>query len=227
MQASKVLVVDGNRTARDTLITCLQFVGVEAHGAECAASARGFLSNGVADVVVLTDELAGRGLAELVEQCGSRDAVARISILMLTRASEPELASNYLVDATLRRPVPLSRVVESVESLLDQRRSSTTLRLTFGALHLDVANSRAELGDRAFLLGPTEARLLAFFMGLPEKVFSRAQLLQRLWPANVRVAERTVDVHIRRLRAALEYLGCATYIQTVRGSGYRFSHQPD
>ena len=71
--------------------------------------------------------------------------------------------------------------------------------------------------------GHTETRLLAFFIGLPEKVFSRAQLLQRLWPSNVRVEERTVDVHIRRLRLALEHLGCSRYIQTVRGSGYRFS----
>ena len=95
--------------------------------------------------------------------------------------------------------------------------------LKFGALSLDVANARASFGEQHASLGQTETRLLAFFIGLPEKVFSRAQLLQRLWPSNVRVEERTVDVHIRRLRLALEHLGCSRYIQTVRGSGYRFS----
>ena len=95
--------------------------------------------------------------------------------------------------------------------------------LKFGALTLDVANARASFGELHAALGQTETRLLAFFIGLPEKVFSRAQLLQRLWPSNVRVEERTVDVHIRRLRLALEMLGCSRYIQTVRGSGYRFS----
>jgi two-component system phosphate regulon response regulator PhoB len=146
---------------------------------------------------------------------------------MLTRAPAPTLPPNYIVDELLQRPVAVSRVVERVESLLDQRRMTATVRLTFGALCLDVGNSRAEVGPRSLALGPTEARLLGFFMGSPERVFSRTQLLQRLWPANVRVAERTVDVHIRRLRLVLEELGCANYIQTVRNSGYRFSRRLD
>ncbi|MBV9923247.1 MAG: winged helix-turn-helix domain-containing protein, partial [Pseudonocardia sp.] len=79
----------------------------------------------------------------------------------------------------------------------------------------------AELGARVLVLGRTETRLLAFFMELPDRVFSRSQLLQRLWPASVRVEERTVDVHIRRLRAKLgeEH---ANLISTVRSVGYRF-----
>ena len=192
---SKVLVVDGDRAARDALVTCLKFVGMEAHGAENAAAAQDWLKTGVADVLVLADEIAA-GV--------STDPQA--SIVVLTR-----------------RPIPLSRVVERVESLIEGRKLRQHLVLTFGALSLDVASGRVSCEEKQVALGHIETRLLAFFIGLPDKVFSRAQLLQRLWPSNVRVEERTVDVHIRRLRLALAHLDCAGYIQTVRCSGYRFS----
>jgi two-component system phosphate regulon response regulator PhoB len=228
MQMSKVLIVDGNRAARDALVTCLQFIGVEAHGAECAVSANFWLATGSADVLVLSDELAEGGLAELVQRCGPCDSNPKIPILVLTRdGAHVRLPPNYPVDETLRRPVPVSRVVERIESLIDQRRNANRVRITFGALSVDTVNARAELGAASLPLGRTEARLLAFFMGTPDKVFSRAQLLLRLWPANVCVEERTVDVYIRRLRSVLAELGCANYIQTVRGSGYRFSRQLD
>ncbi len=76
-------------------------------------------------------------------------------------------------------------------------------------------------------LGPTEYRLLQFFMEHPERVYSRSQVLDRVWGGNVYVEERTVDVHIRRLRKALEPYGCESLVQTVRGAGYRFSTQPE
>jgi two-component system phosphate regulon response regulator PhoB len=82
-------------------------------------------------------------------------------------------------------------------------------------------------GEATVSLGPTEYRLLQFFMEHPERVYSRSQLLDRVWGGNVYVEERTVDVHIRRLRKALEPYGCDNLIQTVRGSGYRFSTRPE
>jgi two-component system phosphate regulon response regulator PhoB len=82
------------------------------------------------------------------------------------------------------------------------------------------------VGDRTVTLGPTEYRLLAFFMTHPERVYSRSQLLDRVWGGNVYVEERTVDVHIRRLRKALEAFAVDQLIQTVRGAGYRFSAKP-
>jgi len=223
MQVSTVLVVDGDRAACDALVTCLKFVGVEAHGAENAAAARCWLSTGCADVLVLSDELVDGAPSDIVLQsAGSSNAKA--SILVLTRGSNVATPiANYPIDDTLRRPISVSRVVERVESLIHERTMRQGVLLRFGALTLDVANARATFGEFHAALGHTETRLLAFFIGLPEKVFSRAQLLQRLWPSNVRVEERTVDVHIRRLRLALENLGCSRYIQTVRGSGYRFS----
>ena len=222
MQVSKVLVVDGDRAARDALVTCLKFVGVEAHGAESAAAARFWLTTGAADVLVLSDELTDGAPADLMaHSAGSPDVKA--SILVLTSRSLAAGMANYPIGDTLRRPIALSRVVERVESMIQERALKRGVILRFSALTLDVAGKRAAFGERGVALGHTETRLLAFFIGVPDKVFSRVQLLQRIWPATVRVEERTVDVHIRRLRLSLAKLGCAGYIQTVRGSGYRFS----
>ena len=222
MQVSKVLVVDGDRAARDALVTCLKFVGVEAHGAETAAAARYWLTTGIADVLVLSDELADGAPSDIVVHSAD-DSRVKASILVLTRAASTPVQANYPIDETIRRPVALSRVVERVESLLHERTLRNGALLRFGELTLDAVNERATFGALEIPLGHTETRLLAFFIGQPGKVFSRLQLLQRLWPSSVRVEQRTVDVHIRRLRLSLARLGCSRYIQTVRGSGYRFS----
>jgi two-component system phosphate regulon response regulator PhoB len=92
---------------------------------------------------------------------------------------------------------------------------------------LDQAGHRVLAGDKSISLGPTEYRLLAFLMTHPDRVYSRSQLLDRVWGGNVYVEERTVDVHIRRLRKALEESAFDRFVQTVRGSGYRFSVQQD
>ena len=90
-------------------------------------------------------------------------------------------------------------------------------------LKMDRASHRVTAGTREVPLGPTEYRMLEFFMQNPERVYARAQLLDRIWGGNVYIEERTIDVHIRRLRKALEDVDLAHLVQTVRGSGYRFS----
>jgi two-component system phosphate regulon response regulator PhoB len=97
--------------------------------------------------------------------------------------------------------------------------------LNAGGLVLNTASHRVVASEELVALGPTEYRLLKFFMGHPDRVYSRGQLLDRVWGGNVYVEERTVDVHIRRLRKALEPSDCDRFIQTVRGAGYRFSEQ--
>jgi two-component system, OmpR family, phosphate regulon response regulator PhoB len=96
-------------------------------------------------------------------------------------------------------------------------------RIEVEGLALDQASHRVLIGEATVGLGPTEYRMLEFFMTHPERVYSRDQLLDRIWGGNVYVEERTIDVHIRRLRKALEDFGYDRFIQTVRGSGYRFS----
>jgi two-component system, OmpR family, phosphate regulon response regulator PhoB len=224
MQVSKVLVVDADRSVRDALVTCLRFVGLEAHGADGAVAARTWLNSANADVMVLSDQLPDGSPVEL---CAGQDGPARAAIVMMANGTATGRPTNYQADATLLRPISVGRVVEQVESLLRARRSGeSAVRFVFGTLALDLAASRLEYRGDSVHLGRTEVRLLRFFMSFPEKVFSRAQLLERLWPASVRVEERTVDVHIRRLRLSLDSLGCSDYVQTVRGSGYRFSALP-
>jgi two-component system phosphate regulon response regulator PhoB len=96
-------------------------------------------------------------------------------------------------------------------------------RIEFEGLVLDQGSHRVMVGERTVALGPTEYRMLEFFMTHPERVYTRDQLLDRIWGGNVYVEERTIDVHIRRLRKALEDFGYDRFVQTVRGSGYRFS----
>jgi two-component system phosphate regulon response regulator PhoB len=224
MQVSRVLVVDSDRAVRDALVACLRFVGLEAHGADGTVAARSWLATVDADVMVLSDQVLDGASGE---QFDSLKAVGRAAIVLLTSGATLASRPNYLADATLLRPISLGRVVEQVESLLERRKLvEEPPPCEFGNLSFDVAGARATVGEGTVHLGRTEARLLQFFMSAPEKVFSRAHLLKRLWPTSVRVEERTVDVHIRRLRLALAIIGCANYVQTVRGSGYRFSALP-
>jgi two-component system phosphate regulon response regulator PhoB len=220
MQVSKVLVVDGDRALRDALVTGLRFVGLEAHGAAGAAAARCWLDTDEADVVVMADPLPDGTPGDLL---GLQEQGTRVVMM----AASHGRVSNYRVDATLLRPISVSRVVEQVETLLRARGARPdSPRCQFGLLSLDCAGARVSRGEASVPLGRIETRLLRFFMGSPDRVFSRLQLLEKLWPANVCVEPRTVDVHIRRVRLALEVLGCAGYVQTVRGSGYRFSALP-
>ena len=116
MQVSTVLVVDGDRATRDALVTCLQFVGVEAHGAENAAAAKFWLATGNADVLVLSDELVD-GATDIVVR-NAEPPGAKASILLLTRGELRGPRTNYPVDDTLRRPIPVSRSYSFCESAL-------------------------------------------------------------------------------------------------------------
>ena len=107
--------------------------------------------------------------------------------------------------------------------MLRRAAASSSEVVSAGVLQLDTAGHRVLASGEEIKLGPTEYRLLQFLMTHPERVYSRTQLLDRVWGANVYVEERTVDVHIRRLRKALSEAGADDYIQTVRGAGYRFS----
>jgi two-component system phosphate regulon response regulator PhoB len=126
------------------------------------------------------------------------------------------------------KPFSPRELLARIQAVL--RRSSATLEgesMEAGVLRLDPASHRVMAGEQTVPLGPTEYRLLHFFMEHPERVYTRSQLLDRVWGGNVYVEERTVDVHIRRLRKALEPFACDGLVQTVRGAGYRFSTRPE
>jgi two-component system phosphate regulon response regulator PhoB len=150
-----------------------------------------------------------------------------LPVIMLTaRAEEHDKVSGLDggADDYVTKPFSPRELLARIQAVL--RRASPggeSEALEAGPLRIDTAGHRVTCGDQTVPLGPTEYRLLHFFMEHPERVYTRGQLLDRVWGGNVYVEERTVDVHIRRLRKALEPFRCDGLVQTVRGSGYRFS----
>ena len=156
------------------------------------------------------------------------DAITQnIPIIMLTARSEEDDMVQGLesgADDYVAKPFSTRELLARIKAML--RRTSSlddNEKIEIGGLFLDIASHRVSANDQPVDLGPTEFRLLHFFMGHPERVYSRTQLLDQVWGANVYVEERTVDVHIRRLRKALEPSGHHEMLQTIRGAGYRFS----
>ena len=160
-----------------------------------------------------------------------RDRETReVPIIMLTaRAEEGDKVAGLEggADDYITKPFSPRELLARINAVL--RRTTPvegTERIDIEGLVLDQSSHRVSSGERTVALGPTEYRMLAFFMTHPERVYTREQLLDRVWGGNVYVEERTIDVHIRRLRKALEEFGYDRLIQTVRGSGYRFSARP-
>ena len=130
-------------------------------------------------------------------------------------------ADDYVV-----KPFSHRELLARIRAALRRGEAAAGEVVTAGELALDMASHRVTVAGAEVALGPTEYRLLEFFMKHPERVYSRAQLLDRVWGGGVYVEERTVDVHIRRIRKALEPHDYDKLVQTVRGSGYRFSPGP-
>jgi two-component system phosphate regulon response regulator PhoB len=155
---------------------------------------------------------------------------SELPVIMLTaRAEEGDKVAGLEggADDYITKPFSPRELLARINAVL--RRSlpaEGAERIEIEGLVLDQSSQRVSSGDRTVALGPTEYRMLAFFMTHPERVYTREQLLDRVWGGNVYVEERTIDVHIRRLRKALEESGHDRLIQTVRGSGYRLSARP-
>jgi two-component system phosphate regulon response regulator PhoB len=127
-------------------------------------------------------------------------------------------------DDYITKPFSMKELQARIKAVLRRRAPEITEdAVDFHGLRLDPATHRVTGGGATLPMGPTEFRLLHFFITHPERVYTRSQLLDQVWGDHVFIEERTVDVHIRRLRAALEKSGHETFIQTIRGSGYRFS----
>ncbi|MCB1717925.1 MAG: winged helix-turn-helix domain-containing protein, partial [Candidatus Competibacteraceae bacterium] len=147
-------------------------------------------------------------------------------IIMLTAKGEENHKVQGLesgADDYITKPFSTRELIARIKAVL--RRSGDDERLQVAELQLDTASHRVTVNGQTLDIGPTEYRLLHFFMSHPERVYSRSQLLDQVWGSNVYVEERTVDVHIRRLRRVLETFGYDRFVQTVRGAGYRFSEK--
>lgn len=231
MSARQILIVEDEKPIRDMIAFALKRAGYDVQEAGDCRSARSLLADRRPDLLLADWMLPDMSGLELTRQL-KRDAATReLPVILLTaRAAEGDKVAGLEggADDYITKPFSPRELLARIQAVL--RRSAGTSgdeQIDFEGLELDKASHRVSAGDRTIALGPTEYRMLEFFMSHPDRVYSREQLLDRIWGGNVYVEERTIDVHIRRLRKALEESGHDRLVQTVRGSGYRFSAKAD
>jgi two-component system phosphate regulon response regulator PhoB len=230
MQSRQILIVEDERPIREMVAFGLRRAGFEVVEAEDTRQARARIADRRPDLVLVDWMLPDMSGLELTRALKKDKDTREVPVIMLTAKAEEQDKVNGLeggADDYVTKPFSPRELLARINAVL--RRSTATASegvVAAGGLNLDSAGHRVTVGESTVPLGPTEYRLLSFFMTHPERVYSRSQLLDRVWGGNVYVEERTVDVHIRRLRKALEDFDCDKFIQTVRGAGYRFSVRP-
>ena len=231
MSGKTILIVEDEKPIRDMVAFGLRRAGFEVVEAEDCAAARARIADRRPDLVLADWMLPDTSGLELTRQLKRDPETRDLPIILLTaRAEETDKVTGLEGGADDYVTKPFSPRGLAPRSNAVLRRGwvgGAAGDIEADGLRMDVAGHRVMVGERGIALGPTEYRLLNFFMTHPDRVYSRSQLLDRVWGGNVYVEERTVDVHIRRLRKALEETGHDRLVQTVRGAGYRFSTKPD
>jgi two-component system phosphate regulon response regulator PhoB len=231
MTARQILIVEDERPIREMIAFGLRRAGFEVGEAEDSRSARAAVADRRPDLLLIDWMLPDSSGLELTRALKRERDTRELPIIMLTaRAEEGDKIAGLDggADDYITKPFSPRELLARINALL--RRTAGHEEgdaLAIGPLLLDRAAHRVTADGKNVLLGPTEYRLLEFFMSHAERVYSREQLLDRVWGGNVYVEERTIDVHIRRLRKALEEHGADGHVQTVRGAGYRFSAQAE
>lgn len=225
--ARRILVVEDEAPIREMVCLVLEQNGYQPMEAEDYGSAVMRLSEPFPDVVLLDWMLPGGSGIQFIKHM-KREALTRvIPVMMLTARGEEEDRVRGLevgADDYITKPFSPKELVARIKAVM-RRISPMAVEevIEMQGLSLDPASHRVIANDQALNMGPTEFKLLHFFMTHLERVYSREQLLNQVWGTNVYVEDRTVDVHIRRLRKALETSGHDKMVQTIRGAGYRFS----
>ena len=226
MALKKILIVDDEAPIREMLVMALEMADYECLQAGDAQTAHSLVVDCNPDLILLDWMMPGISGIELARRLKRDAATAEIPIIMLTARSEEDNKIQGLeagADDYMTKPVSTRELLARLKAVL--RRTTPAgieAAVEVEGLRLDPVSHRVFSFDAALEVGPTEFRLLQFFMTHQERAFTRDQLLDQVWGGGVYIEDRTVDVHIRRLRKALgakhEHL-----IQTVRGTGYRFS----
>lgn len=222
-----ILIVEDEQPIRKMVGLALGRVGLELSEAANAEQAYAEINRKRPELILMDWMLPGISGLELVRRL-QRDAITQdIPVIMLTaRNEESDRISGFQagIDDYISKPFSPAELVARIQAVLRRTQQPPPVKtLEFGALALDTISHRVTASGEELEFGPTEFRLLKFFMQHPDRVYSRAQLLDNAWGRTVYVEERTVDVHILRLRKTLAPHGFEHYIQTVRGAGYRFS----
>ncbi|MEP7182772.1 MAG: phosphate regulon transcriptional regulator PhoB [Betaproteobacteria bacterium] len=222
-----ILVVEDEPAILELLTVNLVDAGYEVRGAPDAETAQAELRNALPDLVLLDWMLPGQSGLALAKQLRADPRTRELPIIMVTaRTDESDKVAGLetWVDDYVTKPFSPRELKARIKSVLRRRAPEAAQEpLAAGPLTLDPVTHRVTVDGQAVPIGPTEFRLLRFLLARPERVHSRTQLQDQVWGDHVYIEERTVDVHIRRLRLALEPFGQHRLIETVRGSGYRLA----
>jgi len=223
---AQVLVVDDESAIREMIQFALRRAGMQVEGAADAREALSRISTRKPDIILMDWMMPGVSGIELTRRLRREPVTADIPIIMLTaKVTEDDKVAGLDAgtDDYVIKPFSPRELVARINAVL--RRASPADedgRIEAGKLTLDTISRRVLAGGKEIHVGPTEYRLLEFFMTNQGRAYSRSQVLDHVWGTNAYLEERTVDVHIRRLRKALQPAGLSRYVQTVRGHGYRF-----
>lgn len=227
MMNLNILVVEDEDAIREMLVMVLEqanFRVIEAASAELALSV---LAENRVDLLLLDWMLPGISGVELARRLKRDSSYKDLPIILLTARGEEEDKIRGLeigADDYVTKPFSPKELQARIKAVMRRSGKLTELgQLTVGDVTLDAEQHRLTIAGKTVDVSPTEFRLMQFFMTNPDKVYSRTHLLDQVWGRSVYIEERTVDVHIRRLRKLLAEFGREELIQTVRGFGYRFS----
>ena len=221
----KILVVEDEAPIAELIAVNLRHNGYHITWASDGAVAQRELEQQVPDLILLDWMLPGESGVTLAKRWRSDARTKAVPIIMLTaRSTENDRVQGLDAGADdyISKPFSTKELLARIRAVLRRRapEPETTL-LELGSLSLDTGTYRVQFADQPLKLGPTEFKLLHYLMKNAERVHSRAQLLDRVWGDHVFIEERTVDVHIKRLREAMGEAG--SMIETVRGAGYRIT----
>ncbi len=226
---SRVLVVEDEAAIAELIAINLRHAGHAVTLAMDADEAQAAVDGVLPDLVLLDWMLPGQSGLALAKRWRSQARTRELPVIMLTaRVEESDKIAGLDAGADdyLTKPFSTNELMARIRAVLRRKvPESLDTVVNVGALQLDPSTRRVTGQGNEVKLGPTEFRLLHFFMAHPERVHSRAQLLDRVWGDHVFIEERTVDVHVKRLREALSPVQCAQMIETVRGAGYRLTQQ--
>ncbi len=224
--APSIMVVEDEPEIRELLSFTITRAGHDVVTAESAEQALQLLDRGLPELLVIDWMLPGMSGIDLAKRLRLDELTASLPIIMLTaRGEEADKLKSFDsgVDDYVTKPFSPKELMARVKALLRRTGAPEDNLLEVGGIKLDLTSHRVSIGDEPIHMGPTEYRLLELLMRHPERAFDRSQLLDRVWGRSVYVEERTVDVHVLRLRKILQPYDLHHLIQTVRGVGYRFS----
>ncbi|WP_201586507.1 phosphate regulon transcriptional regulator PhoB [Psychrobacter sp. HII-4] len=228
MYNEQILIVEDEPAIREMVVMTLEMAGFDSLQATDVSEAHQQVVDHRPALILLDWMLPGdKSGIDFCRMLKSDELLAEIPVIMLTAKSEEDSKVHGLdagADDYMTKPFSTRELISRIKAVLRRSNAlSADKAIEIGKLSLDPKSQRVMASGQIIDVGPTEYRLLAFFMSHPERAYTRTQLLDQVWGGNVYIEDRTIDVHIKRLRKLLRPHDCDKLIQTVRGTGYRFS----